>query len=164
MKKSIAIGIIVPILNLACVFTFAAELPAIPPIPEKFNNIKIIKPDPSVPKDVADLSGEWEGTWKFAGSMGDTTWKAYSFGQEVRRAKLIVYEVSIDKIKILYGWGASNTMGKGGWRLFESSINDDWGKKRFSFYGSWSMRFYLENGTIKGTSSGFFDIEMKPIK
>ena len=142
MKKMVATVIIVATWMLTCILANAAELPAIPPIPKKFKNIHIVKPDPSVPKEVADLSGEWEGAWKYVGDMRDSHGKL--FGQETRRAKLIVYEVSSDKIKGLYGWGKSPFgRGKGGWRLFESDISDDNGKKRFSFIGG-------ENGLLLG--------------
>jgi hypothetical protein len=163
MKKMVAAATIVATLILTCVLANAVELPAIPPMPEKFKEIKITKPDSSLPKEVADFSGEWEGVWKYVGPIGQFTY--LSFGQETRRARLIVYEVSADKIKILYGWGESPlTGGKGGWRLFESDIMDDNGKKRFSVIGSGRMGFYLANGILKGSSSGYFDAEMKPVK
>lgn len=163
MKKLAAAGIIVATWILTCVLASAAELPAIPPMPEKFRDIKIIKPNPSVPKETADLIGEWEGVWKYVGPMG----YGLSFGQETRRAKLIIYEASAEKIKILYGWGVSpytDSGGKGGWRLFESDIRDEDGKKRFSLIGSWRMGFYLENGILKGSSGGNYDTEMKRVK
>ena len=160
--KKILFAAIAGLWALTCLLpAAAAELPAIPPMPEKFKNIKVVKPDPSVPKDVADFSGEWEGFWKYVGPF----YGGLSFGQETRRAKLIVYELSADKIKVLYGWGESPyTGGKGGWNLFESDIRDEDGKKRFSFVGNFRMGFYLENGTLKGSSGGNFDGEMKRVK
>ncbi|MGB8993309.1 MAG: hypothetical protein WCD80_14740 [Desulfobaccales bacterium] len=163
MKKMVVAGVIVTSWMLACLLAIAAELPAIPPIPEKFKNIQIVKPNPSVPKEVADFSGEWEGVWKYVGQIGQFTY--LSFGQETRRVKLIVYEVSANKIKILYGWGESPFgRGKAGWRLFESDIMDDNGKKRFSFIGAGRMGFYLEDGILKGTAGGYYETEMKRVK
>jgi hypothetical protein len=160
MKKMVATAIIVATWMLTCILANAAELPPIPPLPEKFKDIKIIKPELSVPKEVADFSGEWEGAWKYVGPM---QWG--SFGQETRRAKLIVYEVSSDKIKGFYGWGESPFgRGKAGWRLFESDIMDDNGKKRFSFIGGGRMGFYLEDGILKGSSGGNYETEMKRVK
>jgi hypothetical protein len=160
MKKMVATAIIVATWMLTCILANAAELPAIPPIPEKFKNIQIVKPDPSVPKEVADFSGEWEGAWKY---VGPAQWG--SFGQETRCARLIVYEVSADKIKILYGWGESPFWGgKAGWRLFESDIRDENEKKRFSFIGGSRMGFYLEDGILKGSSGGGSETEMKRVK
>jgi hypothetical protein len=164
MKKMVAAAIVVVIWILTCVLANAAELPPIPILPEKFKEMKILQPAPSVPKEVADFSGEWEGAWKYVGSMRDSS-GSISFGQETRRAKIIIYEVSNDKMKILYGWGDSPyTGGKGGWLLFESDITDDNGKKRFSFIGAGRMGFYLGDGILKGSSGGNFDTEMKRVK
>jgi hypothetical protein len=163
MKKLVIAGIIIATWIMICLLANAAELPAIPLIPKKFKKIKIVKPDPAVPKEVADFSGEWEGVWKYVGPIGQFTY--LSFRQETRRAKLIVYEVSSDKIKGLYGWGESPFgRGKAGWGLFESDLMDDNGKKRFSFIGGGRMGFYLEDGIIKGTSGGYYDTEMKRVK
>ena len=162
MKKMVFAWVTVPIWMLACLLANAAELPPIPPMPEKFKEIKILQPAPSVPKEVVDFLGEWEGAWKYVGTMKDSHGK--SFGQETRRAKVIVYEVSTDKMKILYGWGGPWEGGKGGWRLFESDIQDDNGKKRFSFIGTGRMGFYLENGILKGSAGGYYDAEMKRVK
>jgi hypothetical protein len=162
MKKMVTTAIIVATWMLTYILANAAELPAIPPIPKKFKNIHIVKPDPSVPKEVADFSGEWEGAWKYVGPMKDAY--GLSFGQETRRARLIIYEVSYDKIKFLYGWGGPYAGGKGGWRLYESDIMDDNGKKRFLFIGTVRMGFYLENGILKGAAGGYYDTEMKRVK
>jgi hypothetical protein len=165
MKKLAAAGIIVSSWILTCVLAVAAELPAIPPIPEKFKEIKIIKPDPAIPKEIADLSGEWEGVWKYVGPLDSKMGLGLPFGHETRRAKIIVYELSPDKIKGLYGWAESPYFkGSGGWRLFESDISDDGGKKRFSLIGSYRMGFYIENGILKGSSGGNYETEMKRIK
>ncbi len=164
MKKIVAAGTIIAILVLGYGLVGSAELPATAPMPEKFKELKVIKPNSSVPKDVADFSGEWEGVWKYVGSTGDSIFKGLPFGQETRRAKLIVYEVSSDKIKVLYGWGNSPyTGGKGGWRLFDSEIRDENGKKCFSFIGAARVEFYLENGILKGSSDKNFEAEMKRI-
>jgi len=164
MKKIIAAGTIMVFLALAYGPVGAEGLPALAPMPEPFKEIKVIKPDPSVPKDIADFSGEWEGIWKYVGSTGGSIFKSLPFGQETRRAKLIVYEVSSDKIKVLYGWGNSPyTSGKGGWRLFDPKIRDENGKKRFSFTGAARVEFHLENGILKGSSEANFATEMKRI-
>ena len=68
MKKMVVAGVIVTSWILACLLAIAAELPAIRLIPKKFNNIQIVKPDPSVPKEVADFSGEWEGAMEVCGA------------------------------------------------------------------------------------------------
>jgi hypothetical protein len=164
MKKIVAAGTIMAILALAYGPVGAAELPAVAPMPEQFKEIKVVKPDPSVPKDIAAFLGEWEGVWKYVGATGDSIFKSLPIGEETRRSKLLVYEVSSDKIKVLYGWGNSPyTGGKGGWRLFESEIRDENGKKRFSFTGAARVEFYLENGILKGSSDANFAAEMKRI-
>ena len=162
MKKLISVVAIIAFLSIALVSLAADQLPPIPQIPNKFKDIQVVKPDPSVPKEAADFSGEWEGAWKYVGPMRDS--HGILFGQETRRAKLIVYEVSTDKMKILYGWGGYLGRGKGGWRLFESDVTDDNGKKRFSFIGAGRMGFYLEDGILKGSAGGYYETEMKRVK
>ena len=162
MKKLISAIAIMAFLSIAFVSLAGDPVPPIPPLPKRFEGIKIVKPDPTVPKEITDFLGEWEGAWKWVGTMRDS--RGISFGQETRRTKLIVYEVSTDKIKILYGWGSEYERGKGGWRLFETDITTDNGKKRFSFIGQWRMGFYLEDGILKGSSGGNYEAEMKRVK
>jgi hypothetical protein len=158
MKKFIAGGTVVAAWILTWALAVAAELPPVPTMPDNFKNITIIKPAPSLPKEVADFSGEWEGVWKFVGSTGDPFHKGLSFGQHIRLTKLIVSEVSPDKIKGLYGWGDSpDTGGKGGWRKFESELMDSGGRKHFTIMGNINMGFHLENGILKGSSGGNFE-------
>ena len=162
-----ALGVI---LILASSFVLAEELPAIPPLPKKFQNIKIVKPDPSIPKDIADLLGEWEGNWKYEGDMKNAT--GLNYGQEVRKAKVIVYAIpSPDKLKFLWGIGNSPYYTiQGGWWDNESDIEDWQGKKYFSRISQSEggqgkrMQFYLENGILRGANTGFYAIELKKVR
>ena len=161
MKKPISAVATMAFLLLGFSFAVAAELPPVPPLPKKFKSIQIAKPDPSVPKEIAAFLGEWEGAWKYVGPMG----RQLSFGQESRRAKFIIYEVSSDKIKFLYGIAESpHHPGKEGWRKLETDIREEGGKTRFSFVGGWRMGFYLEMGVLIGSSGGEYELEMKRVK
>ena len=80
MKKIVSIMAIVAILSLVCMSLAADPLPPIPPMPEQFKDIQVVKPDSSIPKEVTDFIGEWEGVWKYE---GPAQWG--KFGQEVRR-------------------------------------------------------------------------------
>lgn len=166
MRNAISYFVALAVIALTVNFVMAADLPQLPAMPEKFKNIQIAGPGPSVPKENQDLLGEWEGIWRFVGSMGATGASAgLRYGQEIRRAKLIIYEVSSDKIKFLFGTAESPYFaGKGGWRQIETDIYQEGGKKRFSFVTAWRIGFYLENGILIGSSGGEFDVEMKRVK
>jgi hypothetical protein len=143
MKKMIAAGIIVATWVLTCVLATAAELPPIPPRPDKFKDIQIVKPDPSVPKEIAAFLGEWEGVLR---------------GREpFRRVRIIIYEVSSQKIKFLSGAGehAFGSQIPGGWSNNESDLYFEREKYRFSRRGAdgFAAHFYFENGSLNGMHS-----------
>jgi hypothetical protein len=158
MKKMVAIAIIVATWILNCILANAAELPAIPPMPEKFKNIQIVKPDPSVPKEIAAFLGEWEGVVR--GRV------------PFRRVKIIVYEVLPQKIKFLYGC-SDNVFGSrypGGWSKYESDLTFENEKYRFSrrLRSGFAAHYYFENGFLGGMESAGpipgFQYELKKIK
>jgi hypothetical protein len=164
LKKVIAsILPIVAILSLAGISLAADQLPPIPPIPGKFKNIQIVKPDPSTPKAIADFLGEWEGAWKYVGAISQ--WQTY--GKEVRRAKLIIYEASpAGTIKLLFGVGASPFQGGKGWLQYEAEISEDGENKCFSFFppSGLNLKFRLQNGLLLGRQRGNYEIEMKRVQ
>jgi hypothetical protein len=163
MKKLGCALVVVISLTLNCVFSLGADAPGpIPPIPEKFKNIQIIKPDPSVPKEIADFSGEWEGVWKYVGVMG---WGS-SYGEELCKAKLFIYEISTSKVKFLYGVGTSPQSRGSGWRNYSSDIRELNDKKYISLSppSGYSIEFHLEDGLLKGAQRGNASVEMKRIK
>jgi hypothetical protein len=101
LKKIVSAMAIVTILSLACISLAADQLPPIPPIPEKFKSMQVVKPDSSISKEVTDFIGEWEGVWKYEGPMAPNP-QGLTYGQEVRRAKIIIYEASSSgKIKAI---------------------------------------------------------------
>ena len=163
MKKLGFALVIVVSLILNCLFAFGEDaLGPIPPIPEKFKNIQIIKPDPSVPKEIADFSGEWEGVWKFVGRGS-----GWSYGEELRKAKFIIYEISTSKVKFVYGVAPNLKSARGGgWRDYSSDIRDFQDKKYISFMppSGYALEFHLEDGLLKGVEGGKSSIEMKRIK
>jgi hypothetical protein len=150
-------------LVLAYSFAVAAELPPVPPLPKKFKGIQIAKPDPAVPKEIADFLGEWEGVWKYEGTLG----QGLTFGQEVRRVKLIIYEASPSgAIKLIYGVGASPIQGGKGWRNYDVEIGKDGENKYFSFSppSGFHLQFRLQNGLLLGRQGGSYAIQMKKVK
>jgi hypothetical protein len=163
MKKIVSVMAIVAIFSLACISLAAEQLPPIPPVPEKFKNIQIVKPDSSMPKDVTEFLGEWEGVWKYE---GPAQWGTY--GQEARRAKLIIYEASSSgAIKVIYGVSASPFgAGRGGWRKYDTEISKDGENRYFSFFppSGFNMQFRLQNGLLLGRQGGNYAIEMKKFK
>jgi hypothetical protein len=164
MKKLGCALVVVVSLILNCLFAFGEDaLGPIPPIPEKFKNIQIIKPDPSVPKEIADFSGEWEGVWKFVGE------KKYNipWGTELRRGKMIIYEVSTSKVKFVWGASPNLIVGRSAhWGDYSSDIRDFQDKKYISFVNpsGFVVEFHLEDGLLKGHEGEKSSIEMKRIK
>ncbi|RJR32829.1 MAG: hypothetical protein C4567_17855 [Deltaproteobacteria bacterium] len=159
MKKILLAVVILAILAVASIFSAAVDLPPVPPIPDKFKNIQIAKPDPAVPKEIAAFLGEWEGV-----VMGKTPF---------RKVKIIIYEVSTQKIKFLYGCG-DNPLGSrfpGGWSDNESELSFSNEKYRFSRRTSsgFSVHYYFENGLLNGMESAGsgrtgYSYELKKVK
>jgi len=164
MRKPTCTLVVVLTLIMICTFAYGADAPGpIPSIPEKFKNIQIIKPESSIPKDISDFSGEWEGVWKYVGGMGFGP----SYGEEMRRAKIIIYEISGNKVKLLYGVGTNpRSAGPGGWRDYSSDVTDSQGKKYISLSppSGFAMNFHLEDGLLKGVQGGNWSIELKRVR
>ncbi|MFH0929866.1 MAG: hypothetical protein V1814_01275 [Candidatus Moraniibacteriota bacterium] len=140
----------------------AGEVLVIPALPSDLSGIRVIKPDPAVPKKIAELLGEWEGDWITRPSRFDLP-------QKVRRAKMIVYEVSATKIKYL--WGVSFnpvTKAEARWSKYASDLKESGGKNIFYHEGSYGFgqvrttEFYLENGVLQG-AVGSASIEMRRV-
>lgn len=142
----------------------AESIPLVPSLPDKYKGIKMVPPDPAVPKEIAEFLGEWEGVWVSRPPGG-------GLPRETRRAKLIVYQVSKDKVHLLSGVGTNPfTKVPEGWREVEADINERGGKKRISWMGLYGFRqeeakneFFLEGGILYGTV-GRATIEMKRVK
>ena len=164
MKKVFSAMAIMAILSLAFMPLAAEQLPPIPSLPKHFEGIKNIKPDPSIPKEIADFIGEWEGAMVVRLRPGDLP-------REVRRAKLIVYQVTKDRVFFLYGVSDNpHTKSPASWREIEADIIEQGGRKRFTFMTSYGasgeqarMDFFLENGLLFGTVKAA-SIEMKRVK
>jgi hypothetical protein len=153
MKKSVFLLAMALLLLWSCPFSQASELPPIPPMPKKFKDITIAKADPSVPKDIAEFLGEWEGIWKYMGERRGEL----NFGADYRKARIIVFEVTPTKVKFLYGCGESPyDAGPIGWSKHESEITEEFGRKCFSRRSGSGFRMtaYLENGVLKTGYSG----------
>lgn len=165
MKKLISAVATMVFLLLVFSFAVVAELPPVPSLPKRFESIQIAKPDSSVPKEIADFLGEWEGAWKYVGAIG---WAGNpAFGEEVRRVKLIIYEASSSgKIKVIYGVGASPYQGGRGWRKYDTEISKDGEDRYFSFFppSGFSLQLKLQNGLLLGRQGGNYTIEMKKVK
>jgi hypothetical protein len=163
MKKRISAVAIMSFLSMAFISWAADPLPPIPPLPKHFEGIKIVKLDPSLPKEIADFIGEWQGAMVVRLRAGDLP-------REVRRAKVIVYQVTKDKVFFLYGVGDNPyTKSPASWREIEADIIEQGGRKRFTFMTSYGysgeqakMDFFLEDGILYGTVKSA-SIEMKRV-
>lgn len=73
-------------------FLFCNIVVAFPPLPDDLN---IVQPDPSLPKELAAFSGKWQGHWYNP---------RYSGGFD---AILIVEKIEPEKAIVIYCWGDS---------------------------------------------------------
>ncbi len=103
MKTFVVLTVsIVLVSMLFCPMAMAA-----PPMP---NDVQIVEPDPSLPKEIAGFWGKWEGTSH--GSM-----------------KLFVIVEKIDGEKAtLYRWNSDFLGTPEGWRRVEAKITKEYGK------------------------------------
>ena len=153
--KKLATGafiVTVALCSLALNAQAADPLPPIPPMPESFKNIQVAKPDPSVPKEIADFLGEWEGVWVARQRRGDLP-------REVRRAKLILYEVTPIKVKYLWGVGANpDTHAEAKWEKYESDLTlREREKEVFPPRALWLQHGNSENRVLSGKWRSYGD-------
>ncbi len=87
---------------------------AAPPMP---NDVQIVEPDPSLPKEIADFWGKWEGTSPYG------------------RIFLIVEKIDKEKAS-LYEWRAGDGRIPEGWSRNEANVTKDYGKYKIWFRGS----------------------------
>jgi hypothetical protein len=164
MKIMTAIILVAALLALTNAQGMAEAPPAVPAMPADFQSSKISKPDPAVPADINLLLGEWEGVWTARPRPG-------AMPIQVRRAKMIVYEVTPTKVKYLWGVGFNpETKAEAKWVKFESDLKERGGKKIFGHEGPYGHRmetrtteFFLEDGVLMG-AVGWASIEMKRLK
>ena len=153
---------------VACnnVQAMAEAPPLVPAMPPDFQSIRISKPDTTVPAELNLLLGEWEGVWIVSPPVHS---RIMPF--QVRRARMIVYEVTPTKVKYLSGAGFNlETKAEAKWAKFEDEIKERGGKKIFSHEGRYGPRmepgtveYFLEDGVLKGVV-GYASIEMKKVK
>jgi hypothetical protein len=115
------------------VFSFATVAVAFPPLPDDLN---IVQPDPSLPKELAAFSGKWEGK---AGS---------------REFFLIVEKIDQEKatLRLSNGPGWETMQAKvikeyGKWKIW---FNGRYGKNELSIRGKY-LDLYAPPGTVTNT-------------
>jgi hypothetical protein len=108
---------------------------AAPPMP---NDVQMVKPNPSLPKEIADFWGKWEG--------GDSFMSLFIIVEKIDEAKASIYIWRS-------GFGAQ---APAGWERIEAKVNKESGKYRLSFrnpLGSISV-FYLKGKKLVGDTPG----------
>jgi hypothetical protein len=115
---------------------FCAVAMAAPPIP---NDVQIVKPDPSLPKEIADFWGKWEG--------GDSMMKLF----------LIVEKIAQEKAN-LYIWRGGNTQFgvPERWERIETKLSNESGKYKLltpNRQGG-NNTYFLEGEYLVGTTPG----------
>jgi hypothetical protein len=96
----------IPVLAVSIILVSAWFCPittAAPPMP---SDVQMVEPDPSLPKELADFCGKWEG-----GSAGTVSYF------------LIVEKIDQEKANC-YVWGSDT----GNWRRFEAKVAKERGK------------------------------------
>jgi len=157
VRTIIATLVIAAALGLGVGWASGDASPELSPMPEKFKHIQIVSPSPTIPKEIADFAGVWEGVWK----------NRFGVPHPSRRGKLIVYEVYDNKVKFLWAIGDNpNSPIPGSWTKKEAEIEDFDGKKTFSHFflkTGRSTYYYLENGKLIGKMRDL-EIEMNRVK
>jgi hypothetical protein len=108
---------------------------AAPPMP---NDVKMVKPDPSLPKEIADFWGKWEG------------------GDPARELFIIVEKIDEAKAS-LYIW-RSGLMGMtpGAWERLEAKVSKESGKYKLSYPNDrgGTTTFALQGKNLVGKTPG----------
>ncbi len=135
-RPSNVIGIIVLILSVGFLFHQAwAQQASIPSDLEFPSDIKIIPPDPSIPKEIAAFSGVWVGKW-----------------QNGRNHALIVKEIKGNTAEVIYLWGIDpQTFGsRSGSRSTSGTFAN--GQLKVSLAGKYDAYYKLaDDGTLSGS-------------
>ena len=123
------------------------------PIP---NDFKITPPDSSLPKELANFSGNWKGVWHNLSDSGSLD------------AVLIIEKIEGKSAVVVYCWGDSSEWRvKNGWRRYTADINKKGGKDTLSF-GSGSgvkFEFSLMGEKLSGTDNRWRNtITMKRVR
>ena len=130
MKKFVVLTVSTVLVSiLFCSMTMAA-----PPLPD---DLQMVQPDPSLPKEIADFWGKWEGT-----------------DPASRQNFFLIVEKIDEKKANLYIWRSGVPSSPGGWDRKEAEVFKQYGKYKLShpvdFTGAQPKgRIYVEY-TVKG--------------
>ena len=128
MRTFVVLAVSIMVVSiLFCLMTMAA-----PPLPD---DLQIVQPDPSLPKEIADFWGKWEG-------------------RDAVMSLFIIVEKIDEKKANLYIWRSGVPSSPGGWDRKEAEVFKQYGKYKLShpvdFTGAQPKgRIYVEY-TVKG--------------
>ncbi len=110
-------------------FLFFPVVMAAPPMP---NDVQMVEPDPSLPKEIADFWGKWEGRGLFGPTL------------------LIVEKIDKDKAS-LYEWSGGEGHVSQSWNRWEAKVIKEYGKQKL-WYKNTQFPFGSPNVvyTLKG--------------
>jgi hypothetical protein len=107
---------------------------AAPPIP---NDVQMVKPDPSLPKEIADFWGKWEGS--------DSMMKLF----------LIVEKIDQEKASLYIWRSGSPPFVPEGWERIEAQVTKESEKYKLMFRTKMGISWYaLEKENLNGSSPG----------
>ena len=128
MKTFVVLAVSIVLVSiLFCPLAIAA-----PPMP---NDVQIVEPDPSLPKEIADFWGKWEGN----GPLG--------------KVFLIVEKIDKEKAS-LYEWQGGDGRIPESWQRWEANVIKEYGKYKVWFknnqapMGSVNVEYTLKGKTL----------------
>jgi hypothetical protein len=115
--------------SIVLVSTFFCPMAmAAPPMP---NDVQMVEPDPTLPKELADFFGKWEGR--------DPTQELF----------LIIEKIDEEKASF-YLWGSGTSSVPGGWRRFQARVSKENGKYKLWHRAAPQYGRVIVEYTLKG--------------
>jgi hypothetical protein len=130
MKTFVVLSVSIVLVSiLFCPLAMAA-----PPMP---NDVKMVQPDPSLPKEIAGFWGKWEGS------------------DPVMKLFIIVEKIGKEKAN-LYIWRSGILPGTEGWERIEAKVSKESGKYKLSYPNiRGSLTWFVLNGeNLDGLTPG----------
>jgi hypothetical protein len=128
MKTSAVLAVSIVLMSiLFCPMAIAA-----PPMPD---DLQVVEPDPSLPKELAGFWGKWEGS--------DPYMKLF----------LIVEKIDEEKAS-LYIWRSGYSFVIPGWERIEAKVSKEYGKYKLWFVKGGTIKEYALRGKYLDGSTG----------
>lgn len=130
MKTFVVLAVSIVLASILC----CPLVIAAPPIP---NDVQMVKPDPLLPKEIADFWGKWEG------------------GESMMKLFLIVEKIDQEKASLYIWRSGSPPFVPEGWERIESQVSKESGKYKLSSHKGMGISTYVLSGEyLEGSTPG----------